>query len=160
MNSMKSIELKLGCDHRGYDLAEKIEKWICPIDDLDVDGPFDVAVYHNVGIHENKRTDYNDIAVKLAEEIWDNSMGILVCGSGYGMQIQANRFHNVRAVTSRNEKEIEIARKHNDANVLCLGSDFTDFSTAKKIIKRFLSTKFEKGRHTKRVKKLGNGRGK
>ena len=81
--------------------------------------------------------------------------GILICGSGYGVSIAANRFKDVRAVVCRTSKEAEMARRHNNANVLCLGADFTTTSQAKKIVKTFFTTKFEGGRHQRRVKKLG-----
>ena len=81
--------------------------------------------------------------------------GILICGSGYGVSIAANRFKDVRAVVCRTPKEAEMARRHNNANVLCLGADFTTTSQAKKIVKTFFTTKFEGGRHQRRVKKLG-----
>ena len=82
--------------------------------------------------------------------------GILICGSGYGMSIAANRHPLVRAVVCRSAKEAEMARLHNDANVLCLGADFTTISKAKKICEAFFTTKFEGGRHKKRIESIGN----
>ena len=82
--------------------------------------------------------------------------GILICGSGYGMSIAANRHPLVRAVVCRSAKEAEMARLHNDANVLCLGADFTTTNQAKKICKAFFTTKFEGGRHKKRIQSIGN----
>ena len=77
--------------------------------------------------------------------------GILICGSGFGVSIAANRVPRCRAVVCRTEKEAEMARKHNDANILCLGADSISLAKAKKIITKFLTTKFEGGRHQQRV---------
>ena len=85
----------------------------------------------------------------------DYNRGILICGSGYGVSIAANRYKGIRAVVCRTPKEAEMARRHNDANVLCLGADFTNKEESYKIVDAFLTTKFEGGRHLRRVKKLG-----
>lgn len=146
------FDLIIGSDHRGFKLKEQIHKWICPLDDI---SPFDIAVFQDIGTYSEKRVDYNDIAVKVAENMDLFNRGILICGSGFGMAIQANRFPKVRAVVCSDRYDVERARQHNDMNVLCIGADIIDFETAQYMIEDFLTIKFEKGRHTKRVKKLG-----
>ena len=144
----------IGSDHRGFKLKEKISTWLCPIDS-ECDSKFDIAVFQDAGTYKPKRIDYNDIAVKVGENMSVFDQGILICGSGFGMAIQANRFSKARAVVCFDVFDVEQARQHNDMNVLCIGADYTDFNHAKHMIEAFFKTNFEKGRHTRRVKKLG-----
>ena len=81
-------------------------------------------------------------------------MGILLCGTGIGMSIAANRYSHIRAALCTNEDMARLSRQHNDANVLVIGGRTTSLNSAKKIIDVFVSTEFEKGRHTKRLKKI------
>ena len=144
------IDLTIGADHRGMELNDQVSKWICPIDEwMD-----DIVTFHDIGIYENKRTDYNDIAKKACRFLDKDDRVILFCGSGFGMAIQANRFKGARAVVCFDVFDVEQARQHNDMNVLCIGADYVDFETAKYMIEAFFKTKFLKGRHTRRVKKL------
>ena len=109
----------------------------------------------DLGTFSEERVDYPDYAKKLALLIRKkSSFGILICGSGIGVSIAANRFKKVRAAVCYNQLSASLARKHNNANVLCIGARLIRFNEAKKIINTFISTKFEGGRHTKRVKKL------
>ena len=146
-------DLIIGSDHRGFQLKEKLSAWLCPVN-IEGDSKFDIAVFQDAGVHKEKRTDYNDIAVKVADKMDICDRGILICGSGFGMAIQANRYPNVRAVVCKTVFDVIQARQHNDMNVLCIGADYTDFETAKYMIEAFFETKFLKGRHTRRVKKL------
>lgn len=146
------VDFIIGSDHRGYDLKEKIIEWLCPIDG---ESKFDIAVFQDAGIHKPKRTDYNDIAVKVSESMDICDRGILICGSGFGMAIQANRYPKVRAVVCNTIKDVEQARQHNNMNVLCIGADTINFKKSKILIKKFFETDFLKGRHTRRIKKLG-----
>ena len=148
------IDLTIGADHRGMELKDQVSKWICPIDEC----MGDIVTFHDVGIYENKRTDYNDIAKKACRFLEKDDRVILFCGSGFGMAIQANRFRKVRAVVCKNVSDVKQARQHNDMNVLCIGADDTNFDTAKAMCKAFFTTKFLKGRHTRRVKKLYENR--
>ena len=148
------IDLTIGADHRGMELKDQVSKWICPIDEC----MGDIVTFHDVGIYENKRTDYNDIAKKACRFLDKDDRVILFCGSGFGMAIQANRFRKVRAVVCKNVSDVKQARQHNDMNVLCIGADDTNFDTAKAMCKAFFTTKFLKGRHTRRVKKLYENR--
>ena len=154
-NSMKTIDLIMGSDHRGLELKDKLLDFISP-DDINGETKFDVAVIQNLRPHEaGKSVDYPDVVKEFGKSFDIYTHGILICGSGYGVSIAANRFKDIRAVVCRTPKEAEMARRHNNANVLCLGADFTTMSQAKKIVKAFFTTDFEGGRHQRRVKKLG-----
>lgn len=153
MTKNKTIDLLLGSDHRGLEMKHKLLDWISP-DNADTT-EFDIAVIQNLKPHEpGQSVDYPDVVKEFSKSFDIHDYGILVCGSGYGVSIAANRFKNIRAVVCRTAKEAEMSRKHNDANVLCLGADFTTMSQAKKIVKAFFTTEFEGGRHKRRVKKL------
>ena len=154
-NSMKTIDLIMGSDHRGLELKDKLLDFISP-DDINGETKFDVSVIQNLRPHEaGKSVDYPDVVKDFGKSFDIYTHGILICGSGYGVSIAANRFKDIRAVVCRTPKEAEMARRHNNANVLCLGADFTTTSQAKKIVKAFFTTDFEGGRHQRRVKKLG-----
>ncbi len=101
-----------------------------------------------------KSVDYPDYAKKLCQKIGDD-FGILICGSGVGISIAANRFGNARAALCHSVKVAKLSRLHNDANVLCLGARIKNEESSLAIAKAFLKTKFEGGRHEKRVAKLG-----
>ena len=145
---MKSIFKKLciASDHAGYDLKEfikenLIKKGISIID---------------LGPNTNTSVDYPDFAKKVSKRVKfkKSDIGILVCGSGTGMAISANKFKGVRAVVGYNATSTRLSRQHNNANILALGSRLTKNSNAIKLVNVFLSTKFEGGRHLRRVKKI------
>ena len=102
------------------------------------------------------RVDYPDYAHKVAKKVRinKNHTGILVCGSGMGMNIAANRHKNIRAAQCFNLKSTKLSRLHNDANIITLGSRLLSKKNALKFIGVFLNTKFEGGRHTKRIRKI------
>ena len=136
----------IASDHAGFDLKEKIkdsliDKYVSIIDL----GPF-----------ENKSVDYPDYAKKLANRIKakKSDVGILVCGSGTGMAISANKIKNIRAAVCYNQKSTRLSRQHNNANIIALGARLTKKSLSLKLVELFLKTKFEGGRHLKRVKKI------
>tara|TARA_Y100000588_G_C14213214_1_gene907600 strand:+ start:697 stop:1161 length:465 start_codon:yes stop_codon:yes gene_type:complete len=152
---MKTIDLILGSDHRGLELKHELLDWISP-DDIENETKFDVAVIQNLKPHDNKKpVDYPDVLKEFGHYFDIYNHGILICGSGFGMCIGANRFKNVRAVVCRDVFDVEQARQHNNMNVLCMGADYTDFDTAKYMVEAFFTEKFEGGRHLRRVKKLG-----
>jgi ribose 5-phosphate isomerase B len=146
---MKNKEkIIISSDHAGYELKEKIinhdfEDNIC-LEDL---GPFD-----------NESVDYPDYANKLGKKIDSGfcKKGILICGTGIGMSIVANRYENVRAALCLNEKMAKLAIEHNNANVIVLGSRLISFEQAIKCLNSFLSSEFKKGRHELRIKKFSN----
>ena len=136
----------IASDHAGFDLKEKIKDFLIDkyvsITDL---GPF-----------ENKSVDYPDYAKKLANRIKakKSDVGILVCGSGTGMAISANKIKNIRAAVCYNQKSTRLSRQHNNANIIALGARLTKKSLSLKLVELFLKTKFEGGRHIRRVKKI------
>ncbi len=141
---MKSIAI--GCDHRGFGLKERIIAW------LQNEG----YSYQDFGCYSTEPVDYPDIAQKVGEAVARGSFdqGILICSTGIGMCMAANKIKGVRAALCHNVFAAQRARQHNDANVLCLGGEDVDTSVALEIVKTFLTTDFEGGRHTRRVSKI------
>ncbi len=136
----------LASDHAGYPLKEEIKKFFNRENIIAID----------VGCYSKEQLDdYPDFAkaanVKVAED--PRNVGIYICGSGIGMSIVANRHPKIRAALCQSEKFAELSRRHNDANVLCLPGRFISARKAIKIIKVFLTTDFEGGRHSRRIKK-------
>ena len=135
----------IASDHAGFLMKEKVKIFLnkSKIKSLDL------------GTFSEKRVDYPDYAKKLALSVKNkSSFGILICGSGIGVSIAANRFKKVRAAVCYNQISASLARKHNNANVLCLGARLISLKNVQKIVYTFISTKFEGGRHINRVKKL------
>jgi ribose 5-phosphate isomerase B len=139
-------QILISSDHAGYDLKNYIihhlEKKKFKVIDL---GPFNA-----------NSVDYPDFAKKLSKKITDKKYGILICGSGIGMSIMANRYKKIRASLVFNLTTAKLAREHNNANVLVLGSRVTKRKNALNIVDIFFKTKFLKGRHLRRVKKFKN----
>ncbi|MBZ7987085.1 ribose 5-phosphate isomerase B [Campylobacter canadensis] len=108
----------------------------------------------NYGTNDNNSVDYPDYAQKVCENMDENSIGILLCGSGIGMSIAANKHKGIRAALCHCVEYAKLAREHNNANILCIGARFCDFELAKDMIKTFLNTTFAANRHTIRVEKL------
>jgi ribose 5-phosphate isomerase B len=136
----------ISSDHAGYETKEFIKDLLIKSKISTVDlGPF-----------LNKSVDYPDYAKKVSNRVSKrkSEIGILVCGSGTGMAISANKTKGIRAAVGYSIKSTQLSRQHNNANVLCLGSRLTKRKDIKKIIKIFLNTKFEGGRHKRRVKKI------
>ncbi|MGP1562068.1 MAG: ribose 5-phosphate isomerase B [Helicobacteraceae bacterium] len=113
----------------------------------------------DLGCFDEARVDYPDYAQKLAAEVLKTpgTQGCLICGTGIGMSIAANRFKGIRAALCHDAYTAAISRAHNDANVLCMGARTTGLATAQSIIDAWLGAEFEGGRHEKRVQKLDNG---
>jgi|TARA_B110000503_G_scaffold68602_1_gene107110 ribose 5-phosphate isomerase B len=135
----------IASDHAGFSLKESIKKELkkrnFKILDLGTK-------------NENKSVDYPIYAKKLAKKINSKNYGILVCGSGIGMSIASNRFKNVRSALANSINASKLSRQHNNANVICLGSRVTSKKIATQCVLSFLSTEFEGGRHSRRVKLL------
>ena len=110
----------------------------------------------NLGPFDDKSVDYPVYAKKLANKVAKNrsSFGILICGSGTGMAMSANKVKNIRAAVCYNEKNTKLSRLHNNANIITVGSRLTNKNLALKLINIFLKTKFEGGRHLRRIKKI------
>jgi len=109
-----------------------------------------------LGPHNNKSVDYPDYAKKVAKRIKGkkSDFGILVCGSGTGMAISANKIRGVRAAVCYNKTSTYLCRSHNNANILCIGARLTKKNSIGKIVNMFLKTKFEGGRHQRRIRKI------
>jgi ribose 5-phosphate isomerase B len=139
------MRIALASDHAGFELKEAAKNW------LD-------AELIDEGTHSTDSVDYPDYAAKVARDIQEKKAdyGVLVCGTGIGMSIAANRFKGVRAALCRSIEDARLAREHNDANVLVLGGRVTGMVEAKKIVETFFSTEFSGAeRHCRRVKKFG-----
>ena len=140
------MRIALGCDHRGFGLKGLI------ISFLQNEG----HSYQDFGCYSTDPVDYPDIAQKVGEAVASGNFdyGILICNTGIGMCIAANKIKGVRAALCHNVFAAQRARQHNDANVLCLGGEDTDTSLALEIVNTFLITDFEGGRHVRRVNKI------
>lgn len=138
--------IALAADHAGYEEKEIIKK---TLDELGVD-------YVDMGTDSCDSVDYPDYARKVAEAVskGEFEQGLLVCGSGTGMAIAANKVKGVRAAVAWNENIARLARQHNDANVLALPARFMSDDEAGKVLKAWFAADFEGGRHAKRVEKI------
>ncbi len=145
--SSSSNKILIASDHAGFDLKKflisELKKMQFLVEDLGCDSA-------------EKSVDYPDYAQKLCKKITDKNQfrGILICGSGIGISIAANRFKNIRAALCNDVKSTKLSRAHNDANVICLGARLTTAKTALAIVKAFFSTDFEGARHEARIAKL------
>ncbi len=141
------MDIVIGSDHGGFELKEKI---IVLLRDLH-------HTVEDVGCHSTTSVDYPDFAEKLTARLEGNEKaGILICGTGIGMSIAANRHKFIRAALCHNEHTAIMSREHNNANVLCLGARVLDHDDALGIVKVWLETKFSGGRHQLRISKLGD----
>ena len=145
-------KIAIGADHAGFEEKEKVKK---VLDELGVE-------YEDVGTFSTESVDYPDFAEKVGEKIesGESEKGILLCGSGIGVAIAANKMHGVRAAQAWNEETARLSRQHNNANVLTIGSRVIPEDEIPKIVKAWLETDFEGGRHAGRVEKMMNLEGK
>lgn len=139
--------LYLGSDHAGYKLKEKVKAY------LDKQG----KKYVDLGCFSEDSVDYPDMAREVVEKVLDKqpgNLGILVCGTGIGMSMAANKVKGIRAGACTTPMMAEFTRRHNKANVLCLGARVIEAKTAIAILKKFLESRFDGGRHVRRVEKI------
>ena len=141
------MKIAIASDHRGIEIKNKL------IDQMKQLGhdPLDM------GTDEAASVDYPDYAEKVSEAISHKQVdrGILICGTGIGMCITANKFRGVRAAPVFDEVTAELSRRHNDANILCLSADLIGEELMHRIIEIFINTPFEEGRHARRLDKIG-----
>lgn len=137
-------KIYIASDHAGFELKEKI---ISFLKEQKID-------FEDLGPCNNNRCDYPDYAHLLSSKIDEKTFGILVCGSGIGMSIAANKHKNIRCALCNEPLSAELSRKHNDANILALGARLIGEDMAFKIINIFISTSFEGGRHCGRISKI------
>jgi len=140
------MRIAVGSDHRGVALREKI---------LDLLRSLEHEVL-DVGAYDLEPVDYPDIAAAVAGRVSRGEVdrGILICGTGLGMCIVANKFPGVRAAPCHDDLTAEISRRHNDLNVLCLSGDMLGERLVTRLVSIWLNTVFEGGRHTRRVEKI------
>lgn len=140
------MRIAVGADHAGFRLKERLKQEL-------------LARGHDIldeGTASEDSTDYPDFARAVAEDVVRGraERGILVCSSGVGMSIAANKVKGIRAALATNPEEVALTRSHNDANVLALGAKFTPPEDALRLIEVFLATDFEGGRHARRIGKI------
>lgn len=137
--------IPIACDHAGFELKEKIKLEF-----------YNIIDFVDFGTHSTESVDYPDMIHPLAKAINDEEyiMGIIICGSGNGVAITANRYKNVRAAICWTPEIASLARKHNNANILSLPARFISEKEAFEIIRVFFNTEFEGGRHQRRVEKI------
>jgi len=136
----------ISSDHAGYNLKERIKKKF-----------YNKFLFEDLGTDNSKTSvNYPDYAHKLSKKVSNNSknLGILVCGSGMGMSMAANKHKKIRAAVCYSVKNAKLSRLHNNANIITLGSRLTKKNIAFKCVEVFVNTNFEGGRHKKRVKKI------
>jgi ribose 5-phosphate isomerase B len=140
------VKVAVASDHAGLGLKKEL------LAALEARG----AERLDLGAYSGESVDYPDFASEVARKVTagEARFGVLVCGTGIGMSIVANKHHGIRAALCTTEFEARMARAHNDANVLCLGERVVGAGLARSILEAFLETAFEGGRHEKRVKKI------
>ena len=140
------MKIAIAADHAGYEEKENIKR---KLDEMGVE-------YEDMGTNSTDSVDYPDYARKVSEAVaaGEYDKGILVCGSGTGMAIAANKIPGIRAAVAWNEEIARLSRRHNDANVLSLAARYIPDAEQEKIVKTWLETTFEGGRHATRVEKI------
>jgi ribose 5-phosphate isomerase B len=140
------MKIALGADHAGYEEKEKLKPLL---NELGIE-------FEDLGTVSTDSVDYPDFAAKVARKVAEGEFeqGLLVCGSGTGMAIAANKVHGVRAAVAWNEETARLAREHNDANVLAVGARTTPEEEIPKIVRAWFETKFAGGRHAGRIEKI------
>ena len=149
------MRIAVGSDHRGVSIRSKIVELLTRLGQEVVD----------TGTHDNGSVDYPDIAAVVARLVSTGEVdrGILICGSGLGMSIAANKFPGVRAAPCHDDLTAEMSRRHNDLNMLCLSGDMLGDRLVDHLVEIWLKTEFEGGRHARRIQKIAqleNGNGK
>jgi ribose 5-phosphate isomerase B len=138
------VKIAIGADHAGYMLKEQVKAFL---KSKDID-------FKDYGTFKIESCDYPEYAYKVGQAIVNGEadLGILICGTGIGMSITANKIKGIRAALVHDEQTAKLSRQHNDANVLCMGGRILEEEAALKIVDVWLNTSFEGGRHEKRLK--------
>lgn len=138
------MKIAIAADHGGYALKESLKRHFAALQMVDL------------GTHSNESVDYPDYGAALARRVAQGEFdrGILICGSGIGISIAANKIKGIRAALCHNAYTAEMARRHNDANIIAMGGRVVDAKTAAEMVDIFLKTEFEGGRHARRVEKI------
>ncbi|MEC9487650.1 MAG: ribose 5-phosphate isomerase B [Prosthecochloris sp.] len=140
------MKIAIGSDHAGYELKKNVRAW------LEEHG----HEVNDMGPYSDESVDYPDYAHKVARAVADGScdQGVLLCGSGVGVSISANKISGIRAALAFNPEIASLARQHNNANVICFPARFTDAETIRQSLDNWFSADFEGGRHERRVNKI------
>ncbi len=143
---MKPKKIAIGSDHAGFEAKEQAKR---DIESLGLE-------IEDKGTSGLQSVDYPDFGAAVGQAVVNGEVdrGVVICGSGIGISIAANKVHGVRAALCWNEETARLARQHNDANVLCIGARFIEPALAARMIRVFMETEFESGRHQQRVEKL------
>ncbi|MBS3758672.1 MAG: ribose 5-phosphate isomerase B [Desulfobacterales bacterium] len=138
-----SARIAVGCDHAGFELKEAVKSFL-------EDDPFDIE---DCGTHGKASVDYTEFGARVAQKVasGDYEKGILICGTGLGMSMIANRFPGVRAALCNDLFSAIMSRRHNDANILIMGGRVVGTDLAREILRAWLETSFEGGRHKERI---------
>lgn len=150
-NPTQNRKIYIACDHAGFELKEFVKKYFSQKEE----------VLFDLGVDSTQSVDYADFAQNLCKKMLEcnkkdekNVFGILICGSGIGMSISANRFVGIRASLCTSAYMAHITRAHNDANVLCLGARISGQGEVESILEAFFASEFEGGRHARRIDKI------
>lgn len=140
------MKVSIGCDHGGFLLKDHLKAYLIKTGREVIDH----------GCYDNGRVDYPDYALKVSKDVQNKEAdyGLLVCTTGIGMSITANKVKGVRAALVTNLEAAQLTREHNDSNVICLGEKFTTLEDGEKYLETFLTSEFTFGRHTNRVEKI------
>ena len=140
------MRIAIGSDHRGFEAKRRIKTLLAGMGHEVVD----------VGTQSRDSVDYPDMAFEVARAVGEGTAdrGVLICGTGIGMAIAANKVHGVRAAPCHDSITAEMSRRHNDANVLCLSADLLGEELIERMVRIWLETAFEGGRHARRVEKI------
>ena len=141
---LKSVAI--GSDHAGYELKEAVKKYLIEKQ----------IVVKDFGTYSSASVDYPEFAVKVAQSVQNKEYdtGIVICGSGIGVSISANKIPDIRAALCANEELAKLSRQHNNANILAMGARFISKEDAFKVVQAFMTTEFEGGRHVQRLNKI------
>lgn len=135
------MKICIGCDHAAFEEKEAIKAYLLTKYQVE-----------DVGTYSADRCNYPDYGIAVVKKVLkENYLGILICGSGIGVSMVANRFKGIRAALCRSPKEAELSKQHNNANILCLGGRINTVEELKKTVDAFLASKFEGGRHSERL---------
>ena len=141
------MKITIGSDHGAVDLKEAVKRVLAEFEDVEV---------KDVGTFGTEAIDYPDVAEKVCADVVSGAAdrGIVLCGTGIGISIAANKIHGIRCALCHDDYTATMSRKHNDANVLAMGGRVLGFGVAGRIVRAWLTTDFEGGRHARRVDKI------
>ncbi len=143
---MKNLKIAIGADHAGYEMKSHVIEWLAPL----------VSELKDLGTDSEASVDYPDFAHAVAGEVEKGNyeLGILICGTGIGVDMTANKHQGIRSALCWNKEVSALAKSHNNANVICLPGRFISVEESEEILTAFLTTEFEGGRHKRRIDKI------